>query len=195
MGRPRVAARNTDCRICQRGNDVNALVDVFWTVAYLDFDVEFGRHFATKSLAVVLVGLYTCNFLGSVRTKIVGISMEVLPVCNQPSPLQQGEANGFKEGHPKYGGRQKGSANRMGADLRQMIMNAAIATGHLEVRDGIRVGTGVDGREGFLKWLFVNEPKTAAAMLIRILPYYVNVEMRVGGRREMARHVDRKAAI
>jgi hypothetical protein len=43
--------------------------------------------------------------------------------------------------------------------------------------DGKRVGTGTDGCDGYLLWCAVNEPKTYMALLARILPYYVSVEL------------------
>jgi hypothetical protein len=47
-------------------------------------------------------------------------------------------------------------------------------------KDGKRIGTGIDGCDGYLLWLAVNEPKTYAALLARILPYYVNTIDPVG---------------
>jgi hypothetical protein len=80
----------------------------------------------------------------------------------------------FQKGHPRYGGRQKGSKNIFDGDLRQAIWEAAIETGWLTVDDeGKRVATGEGGVKGFLKWLNVNEPKTGAALLARILPYFI----------------------
>ena len=75
--------------------------------------------------------------------------------------------------HPKYGARQKGSRNNLGGDLRQMIMDAITETGFVgkdEKDEPIAIG--VDGCKGFIKWLYMHEPKTAAALLARVLPYY-----------------------
>ena len=104
--------------------------------------------------------------------------MGTLPVqAHQPHAHVLHDGN-FKEGHPKMGGRQKGVGNRVGADLRQMIMDAITETGFVEKDEaGNPVATGEGGCKGFIKWLALYEPKTAAAMLVRILPYYVNVEM------------------
>jgi hypothetical protein len=33
--------------------------------------------------------------------------------------------------------------------------------------------------QGFIEWLALNEPKTAAALFARVLPYFVNVGMEV----------------
>src|ERR1700734_279590 len=73
---------------------------------------------------------------------------------------------GLPEGHPKYGGRQKGSRNKLGDDLRQMIMDAITETGSVgKDEKGEPIAIGVDGCKGFIKWLYLHEPKTAAALL------------------------------
>jgi hypothetical protein len=55
-----------------------------------------------------------------------------------------------------------------------MIMNAAMRTGFIKIdENGNRIGTGVDGCEGYLMWLCLYEPRTYAALLARILPYYI----------------------
>jgi hypothetical protein len=45
-----------------------------------------------------------------------------------PGPTQEGR--GFKQGHAKVGGRQKGSKNRFGGDLREAVVAGIQATGH-----------------------------------------------------------------
>jgi hypothetical protein len=37
-----------------------------------------------------------------------------------PGPSQEGR--GFQKGHPRYGGRQKGSRNKFGGDLREAVV-------------------------------------------------------------------------
>jgi hypothetical protein len=60
--------------------------------------------------------------------------------------------------------------------LRQAIMDAITETGFVAVDDkGVPVGTGIDGCKGFIKWLALYEPKTAAALLARVLPYFITV--------------------
>src|ERR1700693_4668056 len=34
---------------------------------------------------------------------------------------------------------------------------------------------GLGGVQGFIEWLALNEPKTAAALFARVLPYFINV--------------------
>jgi hypothetical protein len=51
--------------------------------------------------------------------------------------LQQPQAVGdghhtFPKGHPRYGGRQKGSRNRFGGDLREAVVAGIQATGFIE---------------------------------------------------------------
>jgi hypothetical protein len=87
----------------------------------------------------------------------------------------------FKVGNPGGPGRPRGSSNRIKADLAQMIMNNAARAGFMKLdKDGKRIGTGLDGCDGYLLWCAVNEPKTYMALLARILPYYVNTSEPVG---------------
>jgi hypothetical protein len=86
----------------------------------------------------------------------------------------------FKSGATAGPGRPRGSQNRIKADLSQMIINNAARAGFLELKDGERAATGIDGCDGYLLWLAVHEPKTYAALLARILPYYVSPPEPVG---------------
>ena len=82
----------------------------------------------------------------------------------------------FQKGHPRYGGRRKGSRNRFGGDLREEIVAAIQETGFIQKNDkGEPVGTGEGGCKGFVKWLALHEPKTAAALFARVLPYFINL--------------------
>ena len=59
--------------------------------------------------------------------------------------------------------------------------NAAVRTGFIKIdENGNRIGTGVDGCEGWLMWLCLYEPRTYAALLARILPYFADVTHRRG---------------
>ena len=96
--------------------------------------------------------------------------------------LQQPANRGsFQKGHPKFGGRQRGSRNRVGGDLRLAIVTALSETGYVEKVKGKPVATGREGVVGYLKWLALYEPRTAAALfanvarLVRIMsPSMVN---------------------
>jgi hypothetical protein len=90
-----------------------------------------------------------------------------------------GQPNGggkFKPGNPGGPGRPKGSRNKLGGDLRQQIYDAAVETGYIEIdkETGQRIATGKGGCQGWLEWLYVHEPKTAAALFARVLPYFVD---------------------
>jgi hypothetical protein len=45
-----------------------------------------------------------------------------------------------------------------------------------EGEDGKRKGTGRGGVQGFIEWLTLHEPKTAAALLARVMPYFVSTD-------------------
>jgi hypothetical protein len=90
------------------------------------------------------------------------------------------EGRGFQKGHPRYGGRRKGSKNRFGGDLREAIVAAINATGFIEKDDkGNLVPTGKRGCQGFVEWLALHEPKTAAALFARVLPYFITTTSEV----------------
>jgi hypothetical protein len=91
----------------------------------------------------------------------------------QPQP--ENRHNAFQPGHPKYGGRQRGTRNRVGGDLRLAVVAALHETGYIEKTKKGPVATGKDGVKGFIKWLALYEPKTAAALFARVLPYFVEV--------------------
>jgi hypothetical protein len=74
--------------------------------------------------------------------------------------------------------RRKGTRNRFGGDLREEIVAAIKETGFIRKnKKGEPVGTGKDGCKGFIKWLALHEPKTAAALFARVLPYFINVSV------------------
>jgi hypothetical protein len=45
-------------------------------------------------------------------------------------------------------------------------------------KDG-KIERGPGGLQGFIEWLAMHEPKTAAALFARVLPYFINVGMEV----------------
>lgn len=72
-------------------------------------------------------------------------------------------ANGkAMKGHPKWGGRKKGTPNKTTSDLRKAILLAAEECGF--------DGEGKEGTMGYLKRLALNEPKSFAGLLGKILP-------------------------
>jgi hypothetical protein len=88
-------------------------------------------------------------------------------------PPNQRNATGFQRGHPRYGGRQKGTRNKLGGDVRQEILDGIRDVGFAKKdKDGNPI-VGEGGIRGFVRWLGLHEPKTAAALLARVLPYFV----------------------
>jgi hypothetical protein len=84
----------------------------------------------------------------------------------------------IKKGWAGGPGRPKGSPNRIKADLAQLIMDAAGEAGFLKKnKRGKQIPTGLDGCKGYLLWLAVHEPRTYAALLGRVLPYYVSTDL------------------
>jgi hypothetical protein len=66
----------------------------------------------------------------------------------------------FQKGHPRYGGRKKGTRNKFGGDLREAIVAAIAATGFIEKDEhGNPVATGKRGCQGFVEWLALHEPR------------------------------------
>lgn len=70
--------------------------------------------------------------------------------------------NPFYKGHPKYGGRTKGTPNKTHKQLAEAILAAAQRSGFDK--------KGKEGLEGYLRRLANNYPKTYAYLLARVLP-------------------------
>jgi hypothetical protein len=85
----------------------------------------------------------------------------------------------FQKGWRGGPGRPKGVPDRSRADLSQLIMDAATETGFIkkDEKTGELIGTREEGCKGYLKWLCLHEPRTYAALLARVLPYYVHTEL------------------
>src|SRR5271157_1826050 len=74
----------------------------------------------------------------------------------------------FKKGWAGGPGRPKGVPNKVKADLASMILSAAARTGFIKSdENGKRIGTGLDGCEGYLMWAALYEPRTYLALLAR----------------------------
>jgi len=70
--------------------------------------------------------------------------------------------NPFYKGHPKYGGRSKGTPNKTHRQLAEAILAAATRSGFDK--------KGKEGLEGYLRRLANSYPKTYAYLLARVLP-------------------------
>src|ERR1700735_577845 len=54
---------------------------------------------------------------------------------------------------PRSSGRPKGARNKVGGDLKGLILQAALETGFIRKNDeGEMIGTGEEGIKGYLKW-------------------------------------------
>jgi len=73
----------------------------------------------------------------------------------------------------------EGSRNRFGGDLREAVVAGIQAVGFMEKGEDGQTKRGQGGVQGFIEWLAMNEPKTAAALFARVLPYFINVGMEV----------------
>jgi hypothetical protein len=83
-------------------------------------------------------------------------------------------SRGFQQGHPKVGGRRPGSKNKVGTDLRQTILDGIAEVGFAGVDENGKPVAGEGGVKGFIKWLGLHEPRTAAALLARAIPYTID---------------------
>jgi hypothetical protein len=100
-----------------------------------------------------------------------------IPARVNPYGQPDGEGK-FGPGNPGGPGRPKGSRNKVGNDLKVMIMNAAMRTGFIKIdENGQRIGTGLYGCEGYLMWAALYEPRTYLGLLARILPYYITSDV------------------
>lgn len=71
----------------------------------------------------------------------------------------------FKPGNPGGPGRQVGSVNKITADLKKGIIEAAVKRGS--------DGKGKDGLVGYLFWLARLEPRSFASLLGRLVPMHI----------------------
>lgn len=75
----------------------------------------------------------------------------------------------FKRGHPKRGGRKRGTPNRTRSDLKNAIV---------EVMDRIgENGAGKGGAPGFVLWMAQYHPKEYAGLLVRMLQINPRLEV------------------
>jgi hypothetical protein len=103
--------------------------------------------------------------------------MSLVEIQHPNMPPHQGRETGFQKGHPRYGGRRKGTRNKVGGDLREAVVAGIAATGYIEkAEDGTLKATGRGGAQGFIEWLALHEPKTAAALFARVMPYFISVD-------------------
>jgi hypothetical protein len=79
---------------------------------------------------------------------------------------------------PRSAGRPKGSPNKVGSDLKTMILQVALETGFIRKNEvGEMVGTGEEGIKGYLKWVAIKEPRSFIGPLSRVLPLNTTVDL------------------
>jgi ribosomal protein S19E (S16A) len=61
------------------------------------------------------------------------------------------KSRGHQKGHPKYGGRKKGTVNRFGGDLREAVVAGIQAVGFIEKDKKGRRKRGLGGVQGFIE--------------------------------------------
>ena len=99
--------------------------------------------------------------------------MSAIAEIQHHMPNRNQNGSGFQKGHPKYGGRKPGSRNKLGRDIRQDIFDGIAEVGFAVKDDNGNMVPGEGGIRGFVKWLGLNEPKVAAALLARIMPHFI----------------------
>ena len=102
-----------------------------------------------------------------------------------PNPTGQG-LKSAKKGE-RRGGRQPGSSNLFGRELKEALLDAAQEVGEVEEtdvldKDGKPTGTtrmratGKDGLRGYLRWAAMYRANAFIAQLGRVMPLQVNVK-------------------
>ena len=69
---------------------------------------------------------------------------------------------GFYKGHPKWGGRKKGTVNKSTVLLKEAVLMAAQGVG--------MDGKGKDGLVGYLKFIATKHPSSFTSLLNKVLP-------------------------
>ena len=129
-----------------------------------------------KTMKTVEVGIYQTasgSFMATIGGKSLGTYKtfgEAITV--RRSAEQQRWPNGpptphrFKPGHKINAGRSMGKQNKLTRDLKEGIIDAAVASGY--------DGKGKDGLAGYLKMLADKYPKQYTSLLGRMLPLQIS---------------------
>ena len=79
---------------------------------------------------------------------------------------------------PRSSGRPKGARNKVGGDLKGLILQAALETGFIRKNDeGEMIGTGEEGIKGYLKWAAINRADRFLALLSRVIPFHLTADL------------------
>jgi hypothetical protein len=89
-------------------------------------------------------------------------------VQNSAVPGRVPNPGDFRDGHPKIGGRKKGTPNRFTSDIRDALIEAVNRVG--------RDGEGDEGMVGYLMASAMSQRQSILAMLNKAMPSLVNVK-------------------
>jgi len=89
---------------------------------------------------------------------------------------------GKKKGSEKTGGRQKGTPNKTTTQLKTAILGAAHSAGVTLQDDGktpavVDTDGNPEGVEQYLVWMAINEPRSFASLLGKVLPLQLAMEV------------------
>ncbi len=92
---------------------------------------------------------------------------------------------GKKKGSEKTGGRQKGTRNKTTTQLKTAILGAAHSAGVTLQDDGktpavVDTDGNPEGVEQYLVWMAINEPRSFASLLGKVLPLQLAMEVPEG---------------
>ena len=92
----------------------------------------------------------------------------------QPGVYAPGDPKAFiDKPPPTRRGRPKGSRNKMGRDLMDLVMQASEELGFLKKDETGQFVAGEGGTLGYLKWIGIHKPERFVALMSRIAPKHV----------------------
>lgn len=105
------------------------------------------------------------------KTRMSKVSKIAQRLTRRSHPARARAAGGarYQRGHAKTGGRQKGTPNRLTAEIKETIIQAFTELG--------ADGRGKEGLKGFIKKIGREDLKTSGMLLRAILPMQVNASI------------------
>jgi hypothetical protein len=113
------------------------------------------------------------------ESKICGESMRPHPrveTLGMREPVAHGDEKPFGPDNPppRSPGRPKGARNKLGGDLKELILQAAQETGFIRKdENGEMIGTGEEGALGYLKWAAIHKADRFIALVSRVMSQHV----------------------
>jgi hypothetical protein len=96
------------------------------------------------------------------------------------APVAHGDVKPFGPDNPppRSPGRPKGSRNKIGSDLKELILQAAEETGFVrkDPETGEPIGSGDEGIKGYLKWAALYKADRFLGMISHITPPHVSTD-------------------